>query len=445
MSKLRLIPAGAAWLCTAGWGLLAVASYPIIVIADSDLGTSAMERVSDCSTMSLRSLAAAAVASGIVPWPRLRIGLALVVLAVIASFSFQSDSFPHAARWPLMAVLGLAMVAASAEARQLHGRPLAPLSVAGLSVLLPTLVVLADWQGRICLGRMPSGKVAKSAAMEGARRSVGLLDGGEAARAESAHSRLRAVGHKNGTLTVEGLNGGPALHLPPAEREHMLQVLTFSPDGRTLAVADNHCMYEGSVISVWDVTPGDGRTPPSVLPRHTLRGHTHWTFSVDFFPDGRTLVSANGDKTVRIWDVVSGHELARFTPHHDPKRDWDIGVDCVAVAPDGRAFATWALDGIKLWDRESLRLVRRLDVRGGLGCWLSFTPDGRYLVAADREAVYRWDLRPSWLPFLGLLAFTSVVVAWLLRANGLRSLPLRVVHWGSYRPPLSPGLGVHDP
>jgi hypothetical protein len=35
MSRLRLIPTGATLLWAAVWGLLAVANYPIVVIADS--------------------------------------------------------------------------------------------------------------------------------------------------------------------------------------------------------------------------------------------------------------------------------------------------------------------------------------------------------------------------------------------------------------------------
>ena len=66
--------------------------------------------------MFLVSLAAASVASPLVPWPRLRMSLNLIVLCVIAFVTFQSYTIPHSARWPSMVILGLAMVAASAEA-----------------------------------------------------------------------------------------------------------------------------------------------------------------------------------------------------------------------------------------------------------------------------------------------------------------------------------------
>src|SRR5262245_30894578 len=185
MGWFRVILTAAALFFTAGWGLLAFFSYPFVVIADSDLGAGARQRVLDCSTMFVLSLATAGVASGIFPWPRLQLGLTLVVLAAAAAVSFESDTFPHATRWPLLAILGLVMVTATAEARRLDGRPLAPPGVLGLCLLLPGLLVLTDWQGRVYLGLMPAGAGPSAAQMRGLRRSVGLLNLEGRARAES--------------------------------------------------------------------------------------------------------------------------------------------------------------------------------------------------------------------------------------------------------------------
>jgi WD40 repeat protein len=63
-------------------------------------------------------------------------------------------------------------------------------------------------------------------------------------------------------------------------------VLSFSPDGRTLAAA-----APGRAVRLWDV---DGHRPLG----RPLR-HTNYALTVAFSPDGRTLVSA-GD-TVRLW------------------------------------------------------------------------------------------------------------------------------------------------
>jgi WD40 repeat protein len=49
-------------------------------------------------------------------------------------------------------------------------------------------------------------------------------------------------------------------------------------------------------------------------PRAVLRGHTDEVQAVAFSPDGKRLVSGSKDGTVRIWDLASLQELARWLP-----------------------------------------------------------------------------------------------------------------------------------
>jgi hypothetical protein len=419
-STLRLVAICSACLASAAWAFLALASYPIIVIADSDLGMGAMQRLRDAGGMFLISLGVLVLSCRFIPYRLLRVTLITGVLGILALYSFETSSTSYTARWPLIGLIGFVLAVEFIETRKTHLRLLQPLFVIGI----PALFILTDYEGRIYLGRLPSGYGPRSVNLENLRTSVSLMDGEYGAKAISPLTKLRAIGKDDGTLIVEHVDGGPARTVPASAPDRMLQVLSFSPDGKTLAVADNHRMYAGSVITVWDVSPGQ---PPAVTLRHTLRGHTHWTFSLDWFPDSKILVSANGDDTVRLWAVDSGKEIGQFNPHHDYAGLTDMAVDCVATSPDGRTFVTWACDGhLKLWEKDSFQLLRSMETRGSVPCALAFTPDGNGVIATDREGTNYFTLHPSPILFLVLVSLTSGLLLWMFcprRLFNVRRVP----------------------
>ena len=71
-----------------------------------------------------------------------------------------------------------------------------------------------------------------------------------------------------------------------------------------------------------------------------------------FTPDGQTLISATGDRAIRLWDVATGKKKGQF-PIQQAK------IYSLALSPDGRTLASGGGDQIvRLWEVVSLQEIQ---------------------------------------------------------------------------------------
>ena len=80
------------------------------------------------------------------------------------------------------------------------------------------------------------------------------------------------------------------------------------------------------------------------LESRALRRPLSPVYSVAVFPDGRRVVSASGDKTLKVWDVETGKCVATLEGHR-----WEVFG--VAVVPDdGLRIVSGSRDNtLKFW------------------------------------------------------------------------------------------------
>ena len=129
---------------------------------------------------------------------------------------------------------------------------------------------------------------------------------------------------------------------------------------------------------------GDG--PSGTGARLTFDAHASGVNGLAYSPDGRLLVTAGNDGTVRLWDAQTGGPAATLTPPGPP-----AVVIQVAFSPDSATVAASDASGtIRLWDPATAAIIRTLAAdRSGPVTDIAFSPDGRTLAAASQDGPVR--------------------------------------------------------
>ncbi|MFB7739478.1 hypothetical protein ACFC08_35040 [Streptomyces sp. NPDC056112] len=168
--------------------------------------------------------------------------------------------------------------------------------------------------------------------------------------------------------------------------------VAFSPDGRTLATA-------GSSVRLWDSTDPSDPTPlgKPLDPPGDGDLSQPWPIALEaravtFSPDGKILAVA-GDDGTELWDVTHPAKVNRIGKTTS-RGEFGKSVD---FSPDGKTLATAGSGGVMLWDTSN---PKRISPRGeplvGKAKGAVFSPNGRILSTISSDAdgdvtVRLWD------------------------------------------------------
>jgi len=135
-------------------------------------------------------------------------------------------------------------------------------------------------------------------------------------------------------------------------------------------------------IDVWRLSDGGHE--------RTLSGHVGAVIDVATAPDGRHLVSAGFDSTIRIWRLGDGALVRTLRGH-----SW--AVNCVVVTPDGERIVSGSRDStIRVWDFPDGSMLSTTRAHDGSALRISVASDQRFIVSAGRDGrVNVWDSEGS--------------------------------------------------
>jgi WD40 repeat protein len=94
--------------------------------------------------------------------------------------------------------------------------------------------------------------------------------------------------------------------------------IALSPDGQFLASGN-----EDQTVKLWNINTKTFTTLPSACASsdfatdlRTLQGHSNRVFCVAFSPDSQILASCSGDRTIKLWNPITGQCLNTFYGHN---------------------------------------------------------------------------------------------------------------------------------
>jgi WD40 repeat protein len=156
--------------------------------------------------------------------------------------------------------------------------------------------------------------------------------------------------------------------------DEQIRSIHFSPDDKFVAVTT---AFNDPAIRLFDTVSGE---------RHQLEGHLEFAYDTSFSADGRHLVSAGGDCTLRVWDLRTLESVSVLRGHADEV--WTI----TRLSEDG-SFLSGAKDGTILqWNLNSIdqTITDLAHQTIGALAQISITPpqitrDEQHIVALGKE------------------------------------------------------------
>ncbi|GFY92218.1 WD-40 repeat family protein [Actinidia rufa] len=118
-------------------------------------------------------------------------------------------------------------------------------------------------------------------------------------------------------------------------------------------------------------------------PKTRMTGHQQLVNHVYFSPDGKWVASASFDKSVKLWNGITGKFVAAFRGHVGP-------VYQISWSADSRLLLSGSKDStLKVWDIRTQKLKQDLPGHADEVFAVDWSPDGEKVASGGRDRVLK--------------------------------------------------------
>lgn len=194
---------------------------------------------------------------------------------------------------------------------------------------------------------------------------------------QSVNGRLWVTSGDGAVTVVDRSTISVMKKIKPSEKS--ARTLAVHPTGGEVAVG-----FSDHSIRVYDA---------ELSLKHEWRAHDNSVFTVQYTPDGRSLLSGSRDARLKAWDVHGGYAQTGEVVAHM------YAINHIQFSPDGKHFVTCSMDkSIKVWDANALKLLKVIDHARHAGhatsvnklLWTGY--NDQLISASDDRSISVWQI-----------------------------------------------------
>lgn len=155
-----------------------------------------------------------------------------------------------------------------------------------------------------------------------------------------------------------------------------IQDVAWSPNSKHIAIASRP-----QIVRVFEVS-----AQVELLRGTSYSNHTGVVETVRWAPDGIRVASAADDKTIQIWNGLTGNHLLTYTAHNTI-------IKAITWSPNGESIASAGLDGtVQIWDALSGNHLFTFQKHHSPVYTVAWSPDGRYIATGGAgNIIHIWQ------------------------------------------------------